>query len=272
MTKYITNKLVTSELYHAFNGEILANENESALENNYSGYRYFRVIILQLDNFAKIQQESTSADISRVMLIIKSICLEKAIDLNPSIACPQPDCIGMVLASHTSIDSFVKSLNEIQKYAEDMLSITLTCTISDEITDAAKIPNLCRNVFLLKEQRFFTGFNSIIDISSIINNNDAEYPAELETKIIQALDANKFDECYRYIEQFIQIIHNCNANSAQSYINIQFVQKKLYHLHSFSAACPSGLNLCSGIIKTSKMIFIIHHFGGVVKTLHKILD
>ena len=217
-TIYDTEKLVAPALNHAFTGEALNDEDITALETNFSNYKYFRAAILQLDNFPIMQRENMSADISHILLTIKYICLEKTSELNPIITRPHPGCIGMVLSSHTPIKPLVKLLNEIQKYVENTLNITLTCTISDEVIGIENLAGLCKNVYMQKEQRFFTGFNSIINAGDTVKENEPGYPSDIENKIILALDANKFDECYNYIEQFIKVIHNCSANSAREYI------------------------------------------------------
>lgn len=216
-TKANASKLVAMALNHAFIGELLTTEDYAALENKYSGYNYFRAVILQLDNFPTIQRENTPADISHIFSKIKAVCLEKATELNPIITRPHTDCIGMIIASENPVSSFVKSLSEIQKYAKNALNLTLTCAISDEASGYEQITDLCRSAYMRREQRFFTGFNSIISTEDSESENK-EYPIDIENKIISALDANKFDECYNYIEQFIKIIHECNATCAREHI------------------------------------------------------
>lgn len=212
-----TKRLITLALNHAFTGEFLTDEDIKALKKNYSDYKYIKAIVFQLDNFSTMQRENTPSDISHTLLMIKSACLEKSAEYSPIVARLHQDCIGLILASHTPIKSYVKILNEIQKYADNALNMTLTCTIG-ELSDNESIVDLCKRVYIQKEQRFFNGQNSIINADDSPKENEPPYPSDVENNIISALDANKFDECYNYIEQFIKLIHNCNASMARAYI------------------------------------------------------
>lgn len=277
------SKMLSNTLKHAFTEEYIPPEDMNLLKNELSGYTHFRCIVMQCDNLKVIQKENTPSDISYMFSRVKSVCCEKLSPSKAFISQIHSDCICIIAASHTPTANYMDSVAQIQEFTEKTFALTFTYTISEEITDAENIANICRNVYNQKEERFFMGFKAIIQCETLNTSDKIEYPHELERSIISYLDANNIEDCYNDIERFICAIHECRAVTAREYIlqltfalikDSEYIKKKNsigYEFIHKMAECET-IDKCINMIATIIPIFDIPVTNNETSFLQLILN
>jgi AraC-like DNA-binding protein len=202
-----TNSKRNELVYNIINGSYNFDSDTLAEYNIYFPYPYTTVLLFRLDNTKKINQ----SDIGLIQYGIANVATE--IMTNHEMLSYSTSFGGeydiTFIANHKSAHFNTEAITHIQKYINNIFSVTATVSYDTAEHDIDNISQAYRNAEYSMQYRLIKGHNSIISYSSLrdaIKTSDAAYPQDLEKEIINAVRAKNEDAVITASKAFIEYL------------------------------------------------------------------
>mgnify|MGYP004520251945 CR=1 FL=1 len=201
-------KLILRDL---FNKKVIDEAGRDVLDKEFCNKKYFRCIYLHLDEENINNSVNTDDDLFNNLLVNACNKNEFGKETDINIALVNKYAVGLFISSDVEIDdsnvnNFISSIHCSGAGGDKIL---FTCIIGKEFSDARQIPKQILQTVNYIKYEFVAGFNSTIfvgDMDYLLKS--AEYPAQIEDEIINAINDRNYDGYYNGIEQFLLYANN----------------------------------------------------------------
>ena len=198
-------------------------QQEQDFVNNYIkaiSYQNIYCCYVQLDDIEHLLIANSHKNIVHQTQNIQSV-------LN-SVLSPLGDCVfvdtdidsfGIVFLSSSILtpEEITEKIVEAKETIEKHHSLTITTTLSEPITSSNDVCYTLIYVSELKDQRFFTGYNSIIYESEELNIKNQEYPKDYEKNIVHSFTLGQSQKLEHYLSLFFEYTKETSYEYAQNW-------------------------------------------------------
>ncbi|MBO5060369.1 MAG: helix-turn-helix transcriptional regulator [Clostridia bacterium] len=128
------------------------------------------------------------------------------------------DSIGVVLASKEALsnDDYIEALEASKRDIEKFLSLTVTISVTDSITNPCDIVYTFFVLDRLVQYRFFNGYNTLI-YDDIETEGSAEYPVNIQKQISSSLIAGDTEEFTKLLHTFFEECRKTTCSEAKNW-------------------------------------------------------
>jgi len=200
----ITDSIILKIFTHKF----ITETEEDHLNNVFTGneHIYYIPIIVMIDHF---QNETYLGNTEENVLYKSKISqiLEKTLCKIGSckIINLSKDSIALILSTNTL--NIIQQIETINDYIESNYDFTLTFVVGRKMQSITALIDYAPNITELMRYRLITGYNSIIFEENMKGiNAQAEYPIEIQDKIIKSIEANDKILLDQLLEEFTTYI------------------------------------------------------------------
>ncbi len=172
----------------------------------------FQIILLKIDHFQALKNNSKSGDLALIRYAITNIAQELFLSVgkNDAVVVEESE---MVLLLQTQEEpekgEILAAIQKLQQIIEENFEISLSSSIGSVVTSKDEIYLSYRSAAEYIKYRLFYGDKCVIDayLANKHQTNNANYSYLSEKKLLEALYAYDFDEVLERIHEFIQSIN-----------------------------------------------------------------